>query len=115
MDYNTATAHECADWLAGDDGWELRTFGAWRRDKPGQREYEYLHNDHPYQLTLDAAAGALRKPWYIECLRKNSAIDHWYIHLRNTENQENIWTNAEDRLTAEYRAAVAARMEGGKA
>ena len=111
MDYNTATAQECADWLAGDDGWEMFDDGVWRRDKPGQREYEYLYNTHPYPLTLDAAAGAMKRPWRLERIEVASDGKNT-VTIYNGYTANRISIEGRDRLTAEYRAAVAARLDG---
>jgi hypothetical protein len=115
MDYNTATAQECADWLAGDDGWkivnsELPPCSYWWNESTQQQR---VLNDPPYKLTLDAAAGALREPWRLVSIQLNS-VGWAFVKAYNASVG---WLEIEgpDRLTAEYRAAVASRMEGGKA
>ena len=112
MNYNEMTAAQCADWLAERDGWriyrEQRTRPAYLA--PGLRLVDPTTPDHPYPLTLDGAAGALREPWYLV------RVSHYGVRLachieRMNPACERMVVDAPDRMTAEYRAAVAARME----
>ncbi len=57
------TTEQLMDWHARRAGWELFDDGVWRRDKPGQREYEYLYNSHPFAETIDGAAAAMPPNW----------------------------------------------------
>jgi hypothetical protein len=114
MDYNNATAQECADWLAGDDGWTWRHYAGdehWRLWTLAAKNAEQF--DHPYPLTLDSAAGALREPWEWD------SVCFWTAHVdayaKHVAKGYSVCAEAPDELTARYRAAVASRMEGGKA
>ena len=108
MNYNEMSAAQCADWLAERERWESFN-GGWRREIPERHEYEY-RDTHPYPLTLDAAAGALREPWYL--VRVSHYGVRWACHIeRMNPACERLVVDAPDRMTAEYRAAVAARME----
>lgn len=112
INYNTATAQECADWLAGDDGWtivnsELPPCSYWWNEAIQQQR---VLNDPPYPLTLDAAAGALREPWRL------AHIDLWpgnvVAHIVRDHCGSKKSAVGPDELTARYRAAVAARLAG---
>ena len=121
MNYNEMTAAQCADWLAEKDGWEWRPYAGaddqrlWTHPD-GREELEYrgaerLDNEHgPYKLTLDAAAGAMKRPWRLVRVE----VNHDGRAMATIYNgAECKWNHAEgpDELTARYRAAVAARME----
>ena len=116
MDYNTATAKECADWLAGDDGWKPLAHDAngnvtaWINETYASCGVVL---NHPYPLTLDSAAGALRDPLrWDEVLWFTASV---YVQIRNANTEEKIGYEAQDELTARFRVAVASRLEGAKA
>ena len=121
MNYNEMTAAQCADWLAGKDGWhyeppqvdgmgETREYW-WKwtiSQAHGGRTYAYKP---PLPLTLDAADGALREPWMLDGIivwRTSGVVS---VSVYNMETWKKIEAEGPDRMTAEYRAAVAARME----
>jgi hypothetical protein len=104
--YNEMTAAQCADCLAERERWEPFG-GGWRREHPERREYEY-RDTHPFALTLDAAAGALREPW------RWDRVDWMTANVETTIRHKHggfMYAEGPDELTARYRAAVAARME----
>lgn len=105
-DYNTMTTQQCSDWLAEREQFEPSQCGLWRSKITG------IIVAHPFPLTLDAAAAALRNPWR---LAKVCCIDGMY-NCTVWKNAGSICTivDAPDELTARYRAAVAARMEDDK-
>jgi len=124
MDYNTATAQECADWLACDDGWtKVQTAHgdyAWRHST--LRDDPCSNWSHPYPLTLDAAAGALRSNWRVDYIRDRGEYAglgdaRWYARVFRVPGDitNSVSCEGPDELTARYRAAVASKMEGGKA
>jgi hypothetical protein len=121
IDINTATAQECADWLAEQDGWnqeppQVDGMGDQREywwqwtisSAHGGRTYAY---SPPYPLTLDAAAGALKRPWRLVRVDLNHDGRTMATIYNGAECK---WNNIEgpDELTARYRAAVAARLDG---
>lgn len=123
MNYNEMSAQQCADWLAEKDGWVWRPYAGsddqrlWTHPD-GREELEYrgaerLDNEHgPYKLTLDAAAGALREPWRLRSVAYCDDRKAWQAIIELVNKQDTLWLwYAPDRMTAEYRAAVAARME----
>ena len=110
MNYNEMTSAQCADWLAEKDGWLWRPYAGdehWRLWTLAAKNAEQF--DHPYQLTLDAAAGALREPWVIHRICWHTAHVSVSMWRRNSACWKNV--HGPDELTARYRAAVAARME----
>ena len=133
MDYNNATAQECADWLAVNDGWAWRPWAGeeihrlWTHPN-GDEELEYrgterLDNEHgPYKLTLDGAAAALPSNWRVDYIRDRGEYAglgnaRWYVRAFRVPGDITncVSCDGTDELTARYRAAVASRMEGGKA
>jgi hypothetical protein len=129
IDYNTATAQECADWLAGEDGWnheppQVDGMGDQREywwkwtisSAHGGRTYAY---SHPYPLTLDGAAGALRECWWVKVRKEPrfKTTPMWMVSAADTHADGGRGYNeleavADDELTARYRLAVAARLDG---
>jgi hypothetical protein len=112
IDPNTATAQECADWLAGNDGWHCEIDGEdFERSWVIQKSLPVRTYFHPYPLTLDAAAGALREPWRLARIEVNA---NGRALVTITKPMPMTWEQIEgpDRMTAEYRAAVAARLAG---
>ena len=116
MNYNEMTAAQCADWLAENDGWTAfarhpdGSITAWINERYASCGVVLTH---PMPLTLDAAAGALREPWYL--VRVSHYGVRWACHIeRMNPACERMVVDAPDRMTAEYRAAVAARMEDDK-
>ena len=111
MNYNEMTSAQCADWLAEKDGWKLhRLYKLWYRGS-SEEDCEVLpKGTHPFQLTLDAAAGALREPWMLASL-EISGFGHVVAGIRTRKHDHWKFIEGPDRMTAEYRAAVAARME----
>jgi len=124
VNYNEMSAQQCADWLAEKDGWtkEIDTDGqvSWV-----QHREEWLNDErainltrqyvHPMPLTLDAAAGALREPWKLRSVAYCDDRKAWQAIIERPDKQVTLWLwYAPDRMTAEYRAAVAARMEEDK-
>ena len=108
MNYNEMTAAQCADWLAEKDGWTL-VGGFW----VSELLRSVVPSFHPYPLTLDAAAGALREPWRLVRLDvSKSGRALAVIYCESPEKWEHM--SGPDELTARYRAAVAARMEEDK-
>ena len=119
MNYNEMTAAQCADWLAEKDGWTWRPYAGsddvrlWSHPtKLDMLEYRGIvgcDNSGPYKLTLDAAAGALREPWRLV------QVDIWPGNVVARIERDHCGSRkcvvGPDRMTAEYRAAVAARME----
>ena len=114
MNYNEMTAAQCADWLAEKDGWTWNAeygwndfgspVGCWTRGP-----YE-TSSKHPFALTLDAAAGALREPWRWDEIQwwQDGTVAALYVDVRVGQPHS---ARGPDELTARYRAAVAARME----
>ena len=111
IDYNTATAQECADWLHKHERWEWdEGMALWVRGDGKTSTHT------PYPLTLDGAAGALREPWRLVSLHIVVDRVDFYQVLIEKHNGSVEWKvlliDGPDRLTAEYRAAVAARLDG---
>ena len=119
MNLNEMTAAQCADWLAAKDGYVNVGVGC---DFWMHHTNPTVQVPPPYPLTLDAAAGALREPFYWHEIiwrykwdgdvRKFSHVE---VCMRKGEYTvaEWAWTTGHDELTARYRAAVAAKMEDG--
>jgi hypothetical protein len=113
IDYNTATAQECADWLAEQDGIGpvCGQFGECRYFT--DNEGVVGETLDPYPLTLDAAAGALGDDWQLQELTYLGDRYGACIHrVRGPLSACGIRAYGPDRMTAEYRAAVAARLDG---
>ena len=112
-DYNSMTAQQCADWLAERDGWR-KVFADFYVANDGLDAYYWQRDGrvqwaHPYNMMTPE----LKPPWRLErievaCDGKNTVT----IYNGYTANRKSI--EGHDRLTAEYRAAVAARMEDDK-
>lgn len=103
IDYTTATAQECADWLAEREGWTFKYNSWWHPT--------IMALFHPFPLTLDAAAKALRKPWRLDGIivwRTSGLVN---VSVYNTDTWGKVEAEGPDELTARYRAAVAAAME----
>jgi hypothetical protein len=124
IDPNTATAQECADWLAVDDGWTWRNYAGFEDERlwnhPDGRELlEYRHEERleseqgPHPLTLDGAAGALQEPWRWDRVDwMTASVEATITQFVNLARSSHINTDGPDELTARYRAAVAARLAG---
>lgn len=118
MNYNEMTAAQCADWLAEKDGWTLVDGETIAADDDDYYPEHWRNKDgrtsetHPMPLTLDAAAGALREPWRLRSVAYCDDRKAWQAIIERVDKSDTLWTwYAPDRMTAEYRAAVAARME----
>lgn len=113
-DYNTMTAQQCADWLAERDGckFEHSPRGGFWVKRAADATIVWA-GDHPYPLTLDGAAAALREPWRLANL-EISGFGHVVASIRTRKHDYWKFIEGPDRMTAEYRAAVAARMEDDK-
>jgi len=109
-DYNTMTAQQCADWLAERDGckFEHGPYGGYWVKRAADGTI-LSAGDHPYPMTLDAAAAALREPWRLV------QVDIWPGNVVARIVRDHCGSRkcvvGTNRMTAEYRAAVAARME----
>jgi len=113
VNYNEMSAAHCADWLAEKDGW-VKTLAKGADESDGEDGYFWAKGgkwqwEHPMPLTLDAAAGALREPWYIHLMHFTAAHVSVRLWRQNTACWKNV--HGPDEMTARYRAAVAARME----
>jgi hypothetical protein len=111
IDPNTATAQECADWLAGDDGW-TKVFADGYVANDGLDAYYWKRDGrvqwaHPYSVLTPE----LKPPWRLERIEVASDGKNT-VTIYNGYTANRISIDGPDRLTAEYRAAVAARLAG---
>jgi len=110
VNYNEMSAAQCADWLAEKDGWSKVYADGYVANDGGDAYYwkrdGRVQWAHPYSIMTPD----IKSPWRlvrieVDASGKNTVT----IYNGYTANRKSI--EGRDRMTAEYRAAVAARME----